>query len=161
MKRMASRVDIAFDCLPLRSITRWDVPLDAPEELHAEYKRVKQAVAKHGLHNTYYVHNARCVYYLTNDERIGVLTFRFEGTLLTDPQDQQTRGADLTVELDSESCDWLTKSALEWFRETVSHAVRVEFDRYIQAGDLARTIARLEKLQAESNAGGGFLGMGL
>jgi len=43
----------------------------------------------------------------------------------------------------------------------VTHAVRVEFDRYIQAGDLKRTIERMEKLRAESDAQGGFLGMGL
>jgi hypothetical protein len=37
----------------------------------------------------------------------------------------------------------------------------VEFDRFISAGDLARTIARMEKLRAECEARGGFLGMGL
>ena len=158
---MGSRVDIVFECLPLRSITRWDVPLDAAEEFQAFCHRVKQACDRHGLHNTYYLHNARCVYCLTNDERVGVLTFRFEGTALTDPLDERTLGCDLSVELESESCEWLTKAALEWFCDTVRRAVRVEFDRYIAAGDLARTVARLERLQAESNAAGGFLGMGL
>ena len=46
-------------------------------------------------------------------------------------------------------------------RRRVIHAVRVEFDRDIHAGDLKRTIERLEKLDAESDAQGGFLGMGL
>ena len=50
---------------------------------------------------------------------------------------------------------------MAWLKETVGHAVRVEFDRYIHAGDLQRTIERLEKLRAESDAHGGFLGMGL
>lgn len=158
---MTSHVEITFDCLPLRSVTRLDVPLDAPEEFQEFCHRVKRATAKHGMHNTYYLHNARCVYYLTNDERIGVLTFRFEGTALTDPDDRKIQGCDLQVELDSESCDWLTKPVAEWFHETVQRAVLVEFDRFIDAGDLARTIARMEKLRAESDAGGGFLGMGL
>jgi hypothetical protein len=161
ISRMTPHVEIAFDCLPLRSVTRFDVPLDAPDEFQQFCQRVKQATAKHGMHNTYYLHNARCVYHLTNDERIGVLNFKFEGTALTDPDDQKTKYCELQVELQSEACDWLTKSAAEWFRETVQHAVLVEFDRFIAAGDLARTIARMEKLRAESVAHGGFLGMGL
>jgi uncharacterized protein (UPF0335 family) len=43
----------------------------------------------------------------------------------------------------------------------VRQAVRVEFDRYIAAGDLRRTIDRIERCRAESDARGGFLGMGL
>jgi hypothetical protein len=48
-----------------------------------------------------------------------------------------------------------------WFRETVREAVIVEFDRFIAAGDLKRTIERLARLQAESDSRAGFLGMGL
>jgi uncharacterized protein (UPF0335 family) len=45
--------------------------------------------------------------------------------------------------------------------DTVREAVKIEFDRYIAAGELQRTIARIARLESESNAGGGFLGMGL
>ena len=50
---------------------------------------------------------------------------------------------------------------MKWFAETVSRAVQVEFDRYIAAGDLEKTIERMEQVRAESDAHGGFLGMGL
>lgn len=156
-----SRVEITFDCLPLRSITRFDVPLDAPPEYEAQVERVKRAVEKHGLYNTYYLHNAKSVFHLTNDENLGMLEFGFEGTVLTDPEDQKTLRCDLDVRLRRETCQWLTEPIVAWFAETVSRAVRVEFDRYIAAGDLERTIRRVQKLQQESDAKGGFLGMGL
>lgn len=158
---MSSPVEISFDCLPLRSIARFDVPLDASPGLQALAQRIKQAAEKHGLHNSYYLHNGRCCYQLTNDPQIGMLEFHFEGTLLTNAEDLKTQRADLIVELGRETCDWLTERAVAWFRETVNHAVVVEFDRYIAAGDLQKTITRLEKLQAASDAQGGFVGMGL
>ena len=158
---MSDWVEIRFDCLPLRTVSRFDVPLDAEPEFQAFCQRVKQATAKHGLHNTYYLYNAKCVYHLTNDAKIGVLEFRVEGAVLTDPQDLHTKACDLAVDLADESCDWLTRQAVDWMRETVVRAVRVEFDRFIAAGDLARTVARLEKLQSELDARGGFVGMGL
>ena len=158
---MSNNVEITFECLPLRSITRFDVPLDAPPEVEAKVQRVKQAVEKHGLHNAYYLHDARCVYRLTNDPALGMLAFRFEGAVLTDPDDQHTLRADIEVKLEKETCDWLTETVVKWFCETVGQAVRVEFDRYIAAGDLQKTIERAERFQAESDAHGGFLGMGL
>ena len=154
-------VEISFDCLPLRSLGRLDVPLDAADEFRAKYLRVKQALAKHGLHNTYYLHNASCTFHLTNHPQIGMVEFRFEGTVLTDPQDRAAIGADLEVELHRETCDWLTEPVVSWFRETVKRAVLAEFDRYIAAGDLAKTVARLEQIRSQSDAHGGFLGMGL
>ncbi len=158
---MDNYIDITFDCLPLRSITRFDLPLDAPPELEEKIERVQRAIHKHGLHNSYYLHNARCVYHLTNNPDIGMLAFRFEGTALTSPDDRQTLDCDLDVTLGEETCDWLTESVVRWFTETVSYAVRAEFDRYIAAGDLEKTIQRIEKLQSESDAHGGFVGMGL
>ena len=154
-------VEIVFDCLPLRSLGRLDIPIDASPALRALGERVRQAVAKHGLHNTYYLHNARCVYRLTNDLQIGMAEFSFEGTVLTDGEDRKTLQADLAVELRREVCDWLTEPAVNWLCETVRRAVMVEFDRFIAAGDLARTIERIERLRAQSDARGGFLGMGL
>jgi hypothetical protein len=50
---------------------------------------------------------------------------------------------------------------VQWFCETVAEAVKVEFDRYIAAGDLQKTIQRLERIRAASDAQGGFMGMGL
>jgi hypothetical protein len=88
-----------------------------------------------------------------------MIQFRFEGTALTDPSDQKTLRCDLTIELERETCDWLTAPATAWLAETVSHAVRVEFDQFIAAGDLAQTIKRIELLQAESDQRGGFVGM--
>jgi hypothetical protein len=158
---MSDSVTITFDCLPLRSLTRMDVPLDASPQFQALCERIRAAVEKHGQHNSYYLHRARYVLHLTNDADLGTLEFRFEGTVLTDPEDRKTLGADLRVELQSETCDWLTETAVAWFRETVEHAVVVEFDRFIAAGDLERTKQRAARLQAESDVHGGFLGMGL
>ncbi len=158
---MEHYVDITFDCLPLRSVGRLDVPIDAPPEDVALIERIRQAVEKHGLHNSYYLYRAKCVFRLTNDRDVGMLEFGFDGTVLTDPDDRETRGCDLRVKLQRETCDWLTETVVEWFAETVTRAVHLEFDRYIAAGDLEKTIERMEKLQSESDAHGGFLGMGL
>jgi len=154
-------VQISFDCLPLRSLARLDAPPDASDEEEALSLRIRQAVEKHGAHNAFYLHNARCIYHLTNHESIGMIEFSFEGTVLTDAEDRQTVSTDLAVELSRETCDWLTEPAVEWFRQTVAEAVRVEFDRYIEAGDLSRTVERMQKLADETDARGGFLGMGL
>ena len=59
-------VEIQFDCLPLRSVSRSDVPLDASPKLRDFCARLQQAHRKHGTHNTYYLHNARCIFHLTN-----------------------------------------------------------------------------------------------
>ena len=81
------------------------------------------------------------------------------GTVLTDESDQKTLRCDLRVELARETCDWLTQPAASWLAETVTKAVEVEFDRYIAAGDLAQTIARIEQLRAQTDARGGYVGM--
>jgi hypothetical protein len=140
---------------------RLDIPLDAEPEFQAMVERVRRAVEKHGQHNSYYLNRARYVIHLTNDPLVGTLEFRFEGTVLTDADDRATIHADLEVELGAETCEWLTAPVVAWFQETVAQAVRVEFDRYIAAGDLERTKQRIARLQAESEARGGFLGMGL
>jgi len=156
---MTPSIEIAFDCLPLRSVGRMDIPLDASPGYRARCERIKHALATHGSHNTYFLYNATCLFHLTNDPEVGALEFRFEGTVLTDTADQKAAHADLEVELSRETCDWLTEPVVKWFKETVSQAARVEFDRYIAAGDLQQTIQRIEALQAESDQHGGFLGM--
>lgn len=152
-------VEITFDCLPLRSVPRLDIPIDASPKFRARCEAIKQAIERHGTHNTYHLYNARCVFHLTNDERVGMLEFRYEGTVFTDDADERTTRADLNVELVRETCDWLTEPIVEWFRQSVPRAVTVEFDRYIAAGDLAQAKERLERLQATTDASGGYVGM--
>lgn len=152
-------VEIEFDCLPLRMVGRLDVPLDASPKYRAFCERVKAAIARHGSHNSYYLYNARCVYHLVNHPDVGMIEFRFEGVALTDAEDLRTETCDLTVELQGESCDWLTEPVVAWFAETVPRSVRAEFDRYIEAGSLEKAKERIEKIQAASDEAGGYLGM--
>jgi len=152
-------VEIVFDCLPLRSVGRFEVPLDASPKYRARCERIQHALTTHGSHNTYFLYNASCVFHLTNDGEFGLIEYRFEGTVLTDPDDRNTKSCDLDVKLVRETCDWLTEPVVAWFMETVARAVAVEFDRYIAAGDLAQTIERINKIQAQSDETGGFMGM--
>jgi len=152
-------IEIAFDCLPLRSVNRLDTPIDASPKFRARCERIQAAIARHGRHNTYYLYNAHCHFQLTSDPAIGMLEFLFRGVALTDALDRQTENCDLQVELTRETCDWLNEPAVEFFKETVRRAVVVEFDRYIKAGDLAQTIKRLEALQAQCDEAGGYMGM--
>jgi hypothetical protein len=151
-------VDITFNCLPLRSVGCFSPPVDASDDVAVTYGRLRAASHKHGLHNTYYLHAGKCVFHLTNHEQIGMLEFAFSGTVLTDAEDLHTLGCDLDVELSGEACPWLVASVVDWFAETVRAAVKIEFDRFIAAGDLDKTIQRMQQLQAASDAEGGFLG---
>jgi len=156
---MGEFVEIQFDCLPLRSVGRMDIPLDASPAFRERCERVKHALEAHGSHNTYFLYNAQCTFHLTNAAELGMIQFRFDGTVLTDEEDCKTVRSDLRVELARETCAWLTAPATAWLAESVSRAVEVEFDRYIEAGDLAQTLARIAKLKAESDERGGFVGM--
>jgi hypothetical protein len=138
-----------------------DIPLDASPKFRAKCLRIKAALDAHGTLNTYYLHNARATFHLTNDAERGMLEFDFEGTVTTDEADRKTAASDLSVDLRRETCDWLTEPIVAWFHDTVRRAVEVEFDRYIEAGDLSRTMERLEKIRQEADERGGFLGMGL
>ena len=152
-------VDISFDCMPLRSVGRLDIPLDASLKYRALCERIKAAIGKHGLHNTYYLFNAKCVYHLTNSTELGTLEYKFEGVALTDSSDTKTERSDLQVELVRETCQWLTEPVVAWFVSTVSKSVEAEFDRYISAGDLDQAKKRIEQIQAASDDAGGFVGM--
>ena len=152
-------VEITFDCLPLRSVVRLDVPLDASPKFQAFCDRVKAAIDKHGKFNSFYLYNGRCTYHLTNRDDRGMIQFRFEGTVLTDEEDLHTVRCDLDVSLLRETCSWLSKPIVEWLQETVLHSVGAEFDRYIEAGDLEQTRRRIEQLQAAADQTGGFIGM--
>ncbi|MFO0902876.1 MAG: hypothetical protein U0939_07745 [Pirellulales bacterium] len=152
-------VEITFDCLPLRSIPRVDIPLDASPKFRARCEAIKRAIDKHGTHNAYFLYNSQCTYHLTNHPQIGMIQFQLEGVVLTDAQDQKTARADLDVQLVRETCDWLTEPVVAWFRQSVAFSVMAEFDRYIAAGDLEKTRERLARLQSETEQSGGFVGM--
>lgn len=156
-----AKIPITFQCTPLRSVPRLDIPLDASPGFRARAERLQRAVSRHGARNAYYLTDGRCTFHFTNDPATGWARFRFEGTLLTDDHDLRTIGSDLTVDLDGETCDWLTQPAVEWLRGTVVRAVESEFDRYIAAGDLSRALERLAREQAASDAAGGYVGMNL
>jgi hypothetical protein len=158
---MTQFVEITFDCLPLRSVGRMDVPIDASPKYRARCERIKHQLQTFGSHNTYYLYNAQCVFHLTNRPELGLLEFRFDGTVMTDASDQKTQDCNLHVELVRETCDWLTEPIVAWFRDTVGKAVAAEFDLYIAAGDLEQTKQRLAKLQATTDSFGGYVGMGL
>ncbi|MCA9186423.1 MAG: hypothetical protein R3E01_30205 [Pirellulaceae bacterium] len=152
-------VEIQFDCLPLRSVGRIDIPIDASPKYREHCERVKAAMEKHGVHNSYFVYNATCVFHLTNDDELGTLQFRFVGTVLTDQTDMRCQRCDLEVELIGETCDWLTEPIVRWFGDTVPRSVAVEFDRYIDAGDLKQTQERIAKIQQASDEADGYVGM--
>ena len=108
-------VEIAFDCLPLRSVGRLDVPLDASPKYRQLCEQVKSAIEQHGAHNTYFLYNASCVFHLVNATDSGTLEFRFHGTIFTDADDLKAERCVLEVELAGETCDWLTQPVVEWF----------------------------------------------
>ncbi len=152
-------VEVVFDCLPLRSVARTDVPIDASPKLAAKMLRIKAAIDKHGTLNSYYLHNASCTFHFTNDPLDGMVQFSFEGVVMTDTRDLEAKSADLKVELARETCSWINQTIVDWLNTTVPRAVRVEFNRYIGAGDLSQAIKRMEKIQQASDAAGGFVGM--
>jgi hypothetical protein len=154
-------VDVQFDCLPLRSVTRLDPPLDASPALIGKWKRIKSAIQNHGTHNSYYLHNATCRFFVTNNPNAGMIAFKFEGVLFTDSADTKAIRCCLSVNLDQENVPWLEQHVVDWFAETVSNAVIEEFNRFIQAGDPQKTQQRIEQLEKTLAESGGFLGMGL
>ena len=60
-------VEIMFDCLPLRSVGRLDIPIDASPKYRQRCERIKDEMERHGSHNSYFLYNASCVFHLTND----------------------------------------------------------------------------------------------
>jgi hypothetical protein len=156
---MSHWVDITFDCLPLRTIGRLDIPLDASPKYRARCEKIKQAIDKHGAHNTYFLYNAKCAFHLANHDDAGLIEFSFEGVVLTDADDLHAQHCDLEVELVRETCDWLTEPVVKWFALTVSRSVAIEFDRYIEAGDLEQAKRRIARIQAASDESGGYMGM--
>ncbi len=150
-------VDIAFTCIPLRSLSRFDPPIDATEQQRDLVLRLHNALNKHGAHNAFYLCDGRCVFHLTNDESEGMVSFRFEGTVLTDAEDRKTVGSDLQVEFEGGSCDWLTAAAVDVVaRNRTGTPFASSSTATHRAGDLQKTIDRLQQLEAETNASGGY-----
>jgi len=145
---MVPYIDIAFDCLPLRSVGRVDVPLDASPAFRARCERLQQAIDTHGTQNAYFLYNTRCVYRLANSDIDNMLRFSFDGTLLTDRSDCKADRADLTIELTAETCGSMSPDVLAWFRRVVERAVLIEFDHFIAAGRLAERVTQLGQVNS-------------
>src|SRR6185503_3716611 len=97
-------VDISFDCLPLRSVARVDVPLDASPAFRARCERLRQAMEAHAGETAYFLYNTRCTYRLANSDIDNMLRFSFDGTLMTDRSDCKAKSADLNIVLIAETC---------------------------------------------------------
>ena len=145
---MQPYVDIAFDCLPLRSVGRVDVPLDASPAFRARCERLQKAIDTHGTDNAYFLYNTRCVYRLANSDIEGMLRFSFDGTVLTDRSDCKADRADLAITLTGETCGSMTPDVLAWFRRVIQRAVLIEFDHFIAAGQLAERVTQLGQLDS-------------
>ena len=153
-------IEIAFDCLPLRSVGRVDVPLDASERFRRRVERIKAAFQEFGAERTYFLYNAYCVFRFANSEIDGACRFEFEGVVRTDAGDRKCHESQLDVRLVSETCGGTPAVVEAWLAERVRCAVSIEFDRFIAAGYLA---ARTEQLGAGTNLAdlGGLSGLGV
>jgi hypothetical protein len=145
---MQPTVDIAFDCLPLRSVGRLDVPIDASPALRARAQQLQRAIDVHGTENAYFLYNTRCVFRLANSEIENMLRFTFDGTVLTDRSDCKADRAELAIELAAETCGTIPPDVLAWFRGVVRRAVLIEFDHFISAGNLAARVSDLGKVES-------------
>lgn len=148
---MSEAVHITFDCLPLRSIGRLDVPIDASPAYRVRCEKLKRAIEAHGTSRAYFLHNAQCVFHLANSEVDGMARFCIEGTVLTDASDAKTVDARLEVELVGQTCGQLPPPVKSWFQDQVRQAVKIEFDRYIASGGLAANLERIEHLKDQGD----------
>jgi hypothetical protein len=139
-------VDIAFDCLPLRSVGRVDVPLDASPSYRARCERLQKAIDRHGGENAYFLYNTRW-------DIENMLRFSFDGTIITDRSDGAAERADLVVALTAETCGPLPPAVLEWFRHVVQRSVLIEFNHFIAAGQLADRVSQLGKVDSIADVG--------
>ena len=132
--------------------------MDASPKYQQRCERIKAAMERHGSYNSYFLYNAKAIFHLTNDPQ-KECWISASGTVLTDSTDESTKSVDLLIQLQGETCDWLSQGVVDWFEQTVREAVKVEFDRYIHAGDLQKTRERLQEIEAASDGADGFLGM--
>jgi hypothetical protein len=151
-------VDIAFDCLPLRSIGRVDIPIDASPAFRARSERLQKAINTYSAANAYFLYNTRCTYRLANSDIDNMLRFSFDGTLLTDRSDCKADRADLNVVLTAETCNGVPPAALDWLRGIIKRAILIEFDRFIEDGHLAARVKQLGSVDSITDVAG-FAGM--
>jgi hypothetical protein len=150
-------VDIAFDCLPLRSLPRVDIPLDASPAFRARCERLRKSLDGHDGENAYYLYNTRCTYRLANSDIDNMLRFSFDGTLVTDRSDCKADRAELDIVLTAETCGGVPPAAMDWLRGIVRRAVLIEFDRFIADGQLAsrkRELGSVDSIVGLSNFAG-------
>jgi len=145
---MQPNVEISFDCLPLRSVARLDVPLDASPALRQRYQRLQQAIDHHGTRNAYFLYNTRCVFRLANSQVENMLRFSFDGVVLTDRSDRRANRAELTIELQAATCPPPPPEVLAWWRLVVERAVLIEFDHFIAAGSRDRRVSELSQVES-------------
>lgn len=155
---MIPAVDIAFDCLPLRSIGRIDVPIDASPVYRARQEKLQQALEEHGPRQTYFLYNTRCIFRFANSEIDGMARFEFDGIVHTDAGDLLTDFVDLDVRLVSETCEGIPPEVDDWLKQRVCKAVAIEFDRFIAVGSLSARAEELGQIEKLSDLGG-FAGM--
>ncbi len=156
---MDSYADIAFDCLPLRSVGRVDVPLDASTAFRQRCEHLQQELETQAGKNAYFLYNAHCVFRLANSDVHNMLRFTFEGTVWTDHSDRTSAGANLRIELAAETCGGVSADALDWFRGIVERAVLIEFDRFIAAGQLEKRATETGRAQQRVTDLTGFAGL--
>src|SRR5687767_6897559 len=92
-------VAIVFDCLPLRTLSRLDVPLDASESFRRRAEKMKAAINAWGPDRTYFLYNAHCIFRFANSEVEGLCRFEFEGAVRTDAGDRKCDQTMLDVRL--------------------------------------------------------------
>jgi hypothetical protein len=144
-------VDIGFDCLPLRSLPRVDIPLDASPAFRARCERLRKALDAHAGENAYYLYNTRCTYRLANSDIDNMLRFSFDGTLVTDRSDCKADRANLDIVLTAETCGGVPAAAMDWLSGIVRQAVLIEFDRFIADGQLAARKDELGSVDSIAN----------
>ena len=154
---LPSLVDVEFECVPLRTIGRLDIPLDASDAQRRRAVHMQSAINSYGVERTYFLQNARCVFRFANSDVEGVCRFEFEGIARTDAGDRKCEEVILEVALVSETCGGVPSVVQEWLIERVRRAVAIEFDRFIAAGQLA---AHAGQPEAPSPAAGTLDGLG-
>ena len=156
---MSDAVTIVFECLPFRLVGHAGMPLDASDEQQALWRRFRAAMAKHGTANTYFLYNADCTFRLSNAEGNSV-RFIFEATVRTDEKDSHPVHIDIACRLaETEFPKPFAPAALDFFREALRRAVLVEFQLFINAGNLKRALAEREHILQEWDRNRGFVGM--
>jgi hypothetical protein len=149
---LPSVVDIEFDCIPLRTVGRLDIPIDASDAQRRRAAHMQSAINSYGVERTYFLQNARCVFRFANSDVEGICRFEFEGVARTDAGDRKCEEVILDVTLVSDTCGGVPPAVEAWLVERVRQAVCIEFDRFIAAGQLGQA-------ESQPSTAGGLGGM--